>query len=214
MSQVNQLTLTALAASNMIQELRSVRESLLDTITDIYHGRFNFHLLSPEQLRNELGIIASQISKELALPIENILATLESIYHLLTIKARICEEYLLFEIKVPLNSRDSFEIFHLIPVPTKINNSKMVNTILISKYVAINLAKDAYIVMGIDEISSCSQQNDKYICQLKKPVYHLSQDEKFRDFDNSKQQCKTVVDSCNNKWTELNDINKIDILLL
>ncbi|XP_028171358.1 uncharacterized protein LOC114360768 [Ostrinia furnacalis] len=207
-SQANYMTLTAVAASNMIHELRNMQETLLNTVTDVYHGRFNFHLLSPEQLRNELSVIASQISSELTLPIDNIHVSLQNIYHLLNIKARMCEDYLLFEIKVPLVGRDSFEIFHLIPVPTATNHSKMIDTIPISEFLAINLAKDAYITMIKEDISSCHQQEQTYLCQLKKPVYHLKQEESLCELDINKKQCKTVVHPCINKWVELNTINK------
>lgn len=207
-SQSNYMALTAVAASNMIHELRNIQESLLDTVTDVYHGRFNFHLLSPEQLRNELRVIASQISNELTLPIENIHTNVQNIYHLLNIKARMCNDYLLFEIKVPLVSRDSFEIFHLIPVPTATNHSKMIDTVPISEYLAVSLAKDAYITMKKEDVASCQQQEKTYLCQLKKPVYHLKQEESLCDYDIDKKQCKTVIRPCINKWVELNTLNK------
>ncbi|VVD00463.1 unnamed protein product [Leptidea sinapis] len=52
-------SLGAIATSNILRNLKTIQNTLLDTITDVYHGRLNFHLLSPDQLKDTLNKISS-----------------------------------------------------------------------------------------------------------------------------------------------------------
>ncbi|KAJ8723447.1 hypothetical protein PYW08_003359 [Mythimna loreyi] len=68
----NDFSTGAIATSNVIRHLKTIQSSLLDTVTDVYHGRLNFHLLSPEQLKDTLNTISGHLSKDLSLPINNL----------------------------------------------------------------------------------------------------------------------------------------------
>ncbi|CAH2208061.1 jg9181, partial [Pararge aegeria aegeria] len=72
LSSVEDFTLSAITATNIVNNLKRSQDTLLDTLTDIYHGKLNIHLITPEQLRLELQIISSHLSKDLTIPIENI----------------------------------------------------------------------------------------------------------------------------------------------
>ncbi|KAF9410048.1 hypothetical protein HW555_010765, partial [Spodoptera exigua] len=114
---MNDFSTGAIATSNVLRQLKTIQTSLLDTVTDVYHGRLNIHLLSPEQLKDTLNTISSHLSKDLTLPINNLQINFKNIYHLLTVKARMTEEFLIFELKLPLVSRDTFSIMKIIPIP-------------------------------------------------------------------------------------------------
>lgn len=64
--------MSVICASSFIEHLRNVPEILLDTVTNIYNGKMNLHLIAPEQLRDELNFILGQLSQDVALPITNI----------------------------------------------------------------------------------------------------------------------------------------------
>lgn len=106
---------TAMMANNLLNNLQSIQQTLLDTITNIYNGKFNFHLLTPDQIRNELNIIAGQLPKDLSLPVENY--DFSDIYNLLQVRTRVTNSYIIFEIKIPLISRDVYEVLRPIPIP-------------------------------------------------------------------------------------------------
>ncbi|KAH9639101.1 hypothetical protein HF086_009070 [Spodoptera exigua] len=95
---MNDFSTGAIATSNVLRQLKTIQTSLLDTVTDVYHGRLNIHLLSPEQLKDTLNTISSHLSKDLTLPINNLQINFKNIYHLLTVKARMTEEFLIFEL--------------------------------------------------------------------------------------------------------------------
>ncbi|XP_048005788.1 uncharacterized protein LOC125241373 [Leguminivora glycinivorella] len=204
---MNELALSAIIANNMLSKLKSIQDTLLDTITDIHHGMFNIHLLAPEQLRNELSIISGQLSQDLALPINNIQTGMANIYHLLKVKARVTQRYLMFEIKIPLVNRESFDLYKIITIPQQYQN-KTVSIKPISDYVAINLHKDVYLSMSEKDIQQCLRYEDSTrLCHTKKPVFHFKPDESLCIKDQITNKCETTITACRNSWTELNKLN-------
>lgn len=58
--------------SNLLQSMRKLQDSLLDTITGIYQGQISVHLLTPEQLKLKVRTIHGQMLNDLSLPISNL----------------------------------------------------------------------------------------------------------------------------------------------
>lgn len=205
MSIQQEFTLAAVATISMIQNLKRMQDSFLDTLTDIYRGQINLHLLPPKQLREELQIVSGQISKELSLPIDDIQLNLPKIYKLLKIKARMSEEYFIFEITLPLISRDTFQLYHVIAVPVQINKS-MISVKPASDYVAINLRRDSYLSASISDLQGCEYQDESYLCRLQGPIKNLDHDERFCETEKP-SSCRLTKSSCQNKWVQLHDFS-------
>ena len=85
-------TLSALTTINLLQNLKRIQDTLLDIITDIYHGKFNTHLLTPDQLQRELQFISEQLTKDTTLPVDNLQSDLKHVYSMLKVKARMMQE--------------------------------------------------------------------------------------------------------------------------
>ncbi|KAF9404877.1 hypothetical protein HW555_014121, partial [Spodoptera exigua] len=205
---MNDFSTGAIATSNVLRQLKTIQTSLLDTVTDVYHGRLNIHLLSPEQLKDTLNTISSHLSKDLTLPINNLQINFKNIYHLLTVKARMTEEFLIFELKLPLVSRDTFSIMKIIPIPQPVGNSSMVTLTPIAEHVAINLKKDSYLPMSLNDVQTCLRDDvDNYLCHIEKPIYHLKNNEKLCKVEPDSSKCKISITTCSNQWTALSKIN-------
>ncbi|KOB67575.1 Iris-A [Operophtera brumata] len=160
------------------------------------------HLLTPTQLKRELQIIYGQMPSELTLPITNIETDLQYIYKLLKVKARATLKYVIIEITFPLISRESFQLYKIIPVPHQTNNN-MATITPVSEYVAVNLKKDSYFSINIYELSACLQHGTGYMCQLLKPILDLKNDESFCETNSSTNECKIQRSTCTNRWVEL-----------
>ncbi|XP_050557938.1 uncharacterized protein LOC118269448 [Spodoptera frugiperda] len=204
-SMIQEFTLAAMATTNMIHNLKRVQDTLIDTLADIYHSKINIHLLTPEQLSNELQIISGQISKELTLPINNIQSDLYKIYKHLNIKARISKEYFIFEISVPLISRDSFQLYRLIPVPLQVGKD-MISIIPLTDYIATNLMRDSFIEVKNDDLQTCTYQDEDYICQLRGPIKRLGPEENFCQTEQI-GICQPKKETCKNMWLQLHDLS-------
>ncbi|KAI5638403.1 baculovirus F protein domain-containing protein [Phthorimaea operculella] len=176
-------------------------------MTNIHQGQFNLHLLTPEQLRDELNIISGQLSKDVSIPINNIQTELQNIYHLLKVKARMTSQYFIFEISIPLVSRDSFEIYRLISVPQQVGE-QMISIKPIADHLAINIEKDSYLPMRENEIQSCTQYDDNtYLCPLQKPIYQMKSDDGLCQKSQETHQCKTETFTCDDSRVELSKVN-------
>uniref|UniRef100_A0A2A4IWQ1 Envelope fusion protein n=1 Tax=Heliothis virescens TaxID=7102 RepID=A0A2A4IWQ1_HELVI len=201
---LNNFAIGAIIASNMMNNLRTMQNTLLDTITDIYHGRISLHLLTPTQISDELSTISSQLSKDVALPIDNVHSDLSKIYDLLTVKTRMLEDYVMFEIRLPLISRDKFEIFKIVPIP-KYQDGNMITLVLVSDYISINIRKDSYITMTENDIKQCLVLSTTYFCHSRKPEYQMKEGDNLCQMGTS--GCKTIIEPCSNYWIESNAIN-------
>ena len=201
---LSDFAIASIVASNMLNNIKSLQNTLLDTVTDIYQGRLNLHLLTPEQLIEELSTISSQLQNDVSLPVENIHSKLQNIYGLLRVRTRMLEEFLIFEIRLPLVSRDSYEIFKLIPVP-KQQDGNMINLIPVSSYVSVNIKRETYIPMTENDVKTCFTQVDTYYCHSQKPEYKMTNDNSLCLLENS--ECKTATTLCYTQWLESYTIN-------
>lgn len=204
---INEFTLSSVIANNILANLRRIQNTLLDTITDVYHGKFDIHLLSPDQLKDELSIISGHLAKELSLPIDDIHGGISKLYHLLRVKVKITKQCLLFEVKIPLLTRESYDIYRVTSVPQLVNND-MISIIPISDYIAVNIQRESYLPMTESDLQSCFHSDlATKLCQLRGPIYHMQNDQNLCIKDDSTERCKTLTTSCRNSWNALNTVN-------
>ncbi|CAH2097237.1 unnamed protein product [Euphydryas editha] len=202
----NEFFLFALAANNLLTRLKGVQEVLLDTITEIYYGKFNIHLLKPEQLMDELHLISAKVSKDLTLPIDIVQTELPKIYQLLKVKTKMTTKYFIFEVKLPLVSRDIYEIYKIIPIPRKVNNN-MVTLVPVSNYIAINVRKDSFMTMSSLDLQECKQFDTKtQLCPINNLIQHM-QNENSLCLKDDQKSCKTKLEPCQDSWTRLYELN-------
>lgn len=204
---MNELALSSIIANNMLNKLKTIQDSLLDMITDIHHGMFNLHLISPHQFRDQLNIISGQLPQDLSLPIKNIQTDVAQIYHLLVTTARITEKYLICEIRIPLITRDTFDLYKVIAIPHQ-SEEKIVSVVPISDYIAINLRKDTYLALTEKDTTQCMQYDHSFrLCKTKKPIYNLKSDQDLCTKSQITNTCDTSIAACKYSWTELNTYN-------
>ncbi|KAG6454118.1 hypothetical protein O3G_MSEX008494 [Manduca sexta] len=202
-----EFTVSSIIANSMLTNLQNIQETLIDTITNVYIGKFNYHLLPPEQLRDELNVIAGLLTKDLSLPLEDIQSDLSKMYHLLNVRARASKKFIIFEVRIPLVSRDNFEIFKLIPIPQRIK-SNAITIVPVSDYVAINIQKDSYIPMSEKDIQHCMNYDfNTHLCASQQPIYQTKLEENLCNKDQASDKCLTKTSNCKNTWTELSNIN-------
>lgn len=202
-----EIALTAITANSILQSLRHIQNMMLDTISDIYQGQFNLHLLTPKQLQEQLNIISGQLTSETTLPIDNIYRDLHTIYKLMKIKARMTEKYFIFEIRIPLIGRETYDLYHVIPIPHLYTDNDVMTIAPISDYVAINLQKDSYLALSPDNLQKCiSRDSTTYLCHPQHPIYKMNSDIDLCVKDN-KNKCRTSIAACNDMWRSLAEIN-------
>ncbi|KAL0803354.1 hypothetical protein ABMA28_017417 [Loxostege sticticalis] len=201
-----QFTIVAMATNNLLIHLRNIQESLIDTITNVYDGKVNIHIIDPQQLQHELNIISGQLSSDLTLPIDNIQRDMDSIYRLLKIRARITDHYMIFEIRIPLISRDNYDLYNVIAIPNSAGDN-MISITPIENHIAMNLQKDAFLPIKETDIQHClARDKTIYMCYITVPIYKMTTDTDLCVKDETRQ-CKQNINICQNKWITLSRFN-------
>lgn len=196
--------ITALTSANVIiSNIQRLQDDLIDTVTDIYHGRINSHLLSPDQIQQQLNIISSQIHGELKIPGNSV----KDLYGLMQIKARVTSKLLIMEIRIPLLHHDEFELDSIITIPLQ-KGANAVYTQPESKYIAVNVNKDTVIPMTEHDVQSCVMHaENELICPLNHPIYTLKMGESICKIkytrNNDNNYCHMEIKECTIKWIKL-----------
>ncbi|KAJ8720880.1 hypothetical protein PYW08_006345 [Mythimna loreyi] len=204
---INSFSVSSIIANSVLMNLKTIQETVVDTIMNLHHTGFNFHLITVKQLTNELNIVIGQLAKELTLPIDNIQSDLYKLYHLLKTKARVMKQFIIFEVKIPLVSRDSYDIYRIITIPQQVGNN-MISIMPIANLLAINIQKDSYIPMTENDVQTCMFYDlETYICPLKGPIHQMRSDETLCMKDQLSSRCSTASTICTNRWIQLNKLN-------
>ncbi|KAL0892639.1 hypothetical protein ABMA27_014364 [Loxostege sticticalis] len=194
---------TALSTDVIITNLRRIQETLIDTITNIYHGQLDIHLISPSQLQNQLNIISGQLQGELVIPTDNI----KDLYQLLQVHVKVTKMYLIMEIKIPLLSHDQFELDKIISLPW-MNDKRTVYNIPSTPYIAVNMKKDMIMPINDNDFHSCIKFNSILLCYENHPIYNVHFDQslcEMRLFKNNDKQtyCRSEITHCSDRWIKL-----------
>ncbi|KAI5640892.1 baculovirus F protein domain-containing protein [Phthorimaea operculella] len=172
MSTMNDINSGAITASLLITTLRRTQEMILNALTDIYRGHLDMNLFTPEQLKEQLNVIAGVISKKLTLPIKTDDAS--NIYKIIYVKARLTEKYLLFELHIPLISDEEYSLYHIMPIPRQVTHDQCKVISITSPYIAVNFAKNTYLQIEDTDLQQCTTvMDDSYICHAYKPISSL-----------------------------------------
>ncbi len=188
----------AVYLSLMVQNLKDFQDNLWSMLVDMHQGHINPHLFTPDQFAKQLAKINNNLPTGTKIP-ENPQDDLRSLYKLLKGKTRVSENQIIFEIILPLVSASEFELFKIIPVPTKYKLHR-VAIIPESDYMIITLEKDKFYQLNENEYNSCLVTiNGRRICNPHQPMYtaqsNRSQCERelLRHSTSLNPHCKLVI---------------------
>lgn len=193
---LQEFTLMSIITTNLLHNLKGSQNILLDILTNIHHGQFNIHLLTPEQLQKELNIITGYLPEDTILPVEP--QNIKNLYPLLNIKARITLQYFLFEITFPLIYQDRFKLYKVHSIPHQSGNMT-IEVVPAYEYIATDLKRDSFLELTTEEVLSCNQQEEAYYCKLRTPILHLRPETKFCKIKLNSNVCKLKYSNCETK---------------
>ncbi|KAJ0172877.1 hypothetical protein K1T71_011053 [Dendrolimus kikuchii] len=140
---------SSLAANIIISSLRRIQTTLINIITDITHGHnIDIHLLPPEQLIEQVNVIRSHLQNDLTLPAEN--ENVQELYKLLKLNVKINNNFLIIEVKFPLQNKDTLELDSVISIPYPNHIVRF-----ITPYIAFNLRKNLLLFLTETDIRTC-----------------------------------------------------------
>ncbi|KAH9635228.1 hypothetical protein HF086_013255 [Spodoptera exigua] len=202
----------ALTASLLLRNLREIQTMLLNTLTNVYSGHMDVHLIPPVNLVKQLEDIAGKLPRTLSLPTENIKEDIKELYKLLYVKARITMNYFMFEVHIPLISDEEFTYYRAIAIPFK-RDSNYKQMQLSSQYIAVNFEKNSYISLKDEDVKQCIKgQKHNFICTANMPVFNLHNknapcEAKLLGHRTSTSPCDVHSVSCEEDWIKLHESN-------
>lgn len=210
MKTMNDVNAGALTASLLITVLRRNQQMLLNALTDVYRGHLDMELFTPGQLSEQLNNVAGIISKRLTLPIKTRNgANIKNIYKIIYVKARLTEQYLLFELHIPLLSDDEYTLYHSIPIPRPQISKQCQQVAITTKYIGVNFAKNTYIQMEEVDLQQCTtMEADHHICHSHTLISNLhgatsSCEAKMLSQNVNNITCDWTTQQCTDQWIKL-----------
>lgn len=207
---MNDINAGAITARSLISVLRRNQQMLLDALTDIYRGHLDMNLFTPEQLSKHLNHIAGIISKRLTTHIkDSIIANIRDIYKLIYVKARLSDQYLLFELHIPIISHDDYTLFYSIPITRQVSIDQCQAIATTTKYMGVNFVKNTYIQMEEVDLQQCTTLEDEsFVCHAYTPIRNLhrptaSCEAKMLSHEANNVTCDLKTKRCNDQWTKL-----------
>ncbi|KAF9788907.1 hypothetical protein SFRURICE_018483 [Spodoptera frugiperda] len=114
---------------------------------------------------------------------------------------------LIFEIKLPLVGRDTFEVYKLTPIPIAIGD-KMRQIIIASDLLAINYQKDLQIPLSSLQLQQCIHYDmDILLCAHQIPISITKTEPNYCAKEIESLSCKTESRKCKNTWVQLHKVN-------
>ncbi|KAF9817611.1 hypothetical protein SFRURICE_014750 [Spodoptera frugiperda] len=178
------------------------------------HKNFNQHL---NKIDNLINSMQKQISENAytneftlsSISANGILMNLKDIQQMLlnTITDIFHGDNLIFEIKLPLVGRDTFEVYKLTPIPIAIGD-KMRQIIIASDLLAINYQKDLQIPLSSLQLQQCIHYDmDILLCAHQIPISITKTEPSYCTKEIESLSCKTESRKCKNTWVQLHKVN-------
>ncbi|KAG7299991.1 hypothetical protein JYU34_017027 [Plutella xylostella] len=128
-------------------------------------------------------------------------------YRLLRVHSRMTSNYMIFEVKIPLVNKDSYELHKTITIPQQ-HGKTSVSIIPTAKYIATNLKKDKIILFHDEDIHRCVHFTERLLCSLLQPIYDLKGSDAICEAQviinkDKITTCKTELQQYSDKWIQL-----------
>lgn len=208
---MNDINSAAVTSTLILSDLNRILEMLMNAIANIYRGHLDTHLFPANELIEQLNIISGRLPQGLSLPIKDIQKDLKNIYDIIHVKARITNNYMLFEIHIPLLSDEDYKIYRVIPIPF-LRQGHLKRIQPSSSFIAINFVKNSYIMMEDQDMHQCTSYGEgEFICVSRNPIYNMNNKDAPCEAQAFNQQeslsCVLSDVTCKETWTKLHKSN-------
>ncbi|XP_048515945.1 uncharacterized protein LOC125502194 [Athalia rosae] len=159
----------------MINEYELDLTNLVDAILFAKEGIVHPKILTPEQIMSSIQHVQSLEPRLIfPTPLKTIYA--EDLVRLSKVEIAFSEPNLIYVIAIPLLNDETFNLFHLLPVPVKQNydntSDKFAYIIPNHEYIAISLDRSTYFELSEQSLQRCKKSQNHYICNRHQPLFH------------------------------------------
>lgn len=198
----------------ILNNIRKIQSSILDTPIDTHHGKISPLLLTPKQLQAEVDQIKLHVPTSVTLPVTEKDELLQ-IFKLMKVQGRLTRQYVVFKLTLPLVELEQFKMFQLIPVPNILNNT-MVAIKSCTEFMGITASHKQYIILTKSELNSCDRiKEDMFLCSNVQTRYNYGSEICMCEINlyNNKTTPTCTLENSTTKWIQLSVIEKLLIFL-
>ena len=148
------------------QDIQNIFTAIMFAKKNIIHP----NILSPKNLLSELIISTKFIQNNLHFPYALLEQNTESIINLADVKVFKISELLIFVIRIPLAVDETYDLYKLIPFPTKIFDNKFIYVKPRQEYLLINEQRTIFSLLP--NMEKCKHVHPELlICETDKPLF-------------------------------------------
>lgn len=154
----------------LLMRYQDTQTTLRNMFSSLYLKKLNPSIISPTALSSQLQIIRSNLPKHLSLPAINNKVDPNLIYQLSYTQASMVDDRIIFEARIPLISAENFQLFHLHPIPTLINNEYR-SVQPTTDFLLVDFLRDHFSSISSTDIEACVvTPASERMCKQTKPL--------------------------------------------
>lgn len=165
---------TMLQLTTQITIFKEMQEAVIDVMIDLHQGHINTRLITPSQLQNQLNKLESWLPRHLRIP--RYQQHWVQFYKNLRVTARVMNQRLIFELRIPLLDPEEYRIYKVYPVPT-VHGDRMVSLQPTSPFILINQQQTWYYQMQYLEFRECQEwEDEQHVCKREHAVFNTHEE--------------------------------------
>lgn len=127
----------------------------MNSVTEVRHGKPHPAIITVDQLDIILTSMLKEIPSNTKLPFPTKHKDILSLYKICTVTSAIREMRIIYEIKLPLPFNENYQLYKILPFPTKIGN-KFLYVHQSMDYVLIDFDKKHFYDLTSKEVNKCT----------------------------------------------------------
>ncbi|XP_058981505.1 uncharacterized protein LOC131803807 [Musca domestica] len=189
-----------------VQEAEVVQRDLIGAMVNI-RGSFLHEILPVKVFKKQIQMINAAVAKRLHLPAESPI----ELAKIAEVTTRTTEEYMLFNIRIPLINTDLFAAYAIQSYPIK-QDGLSIQFKAKSEYLLIDEGKTSFYTLKEDEFARCQKMEKLLICQQTHPIYNTREpaDCEVRLYlkpNTIPDSCEFAISKFRNVWKQLHTPN-------
>lgn len=163
---------------NAIHKYETTQNAIIDALLMAHDNRLDPRIITPQQMRTQIEKIKDHLDDTLRVPEDYTHNTLRTLYQVMSVRAKIAGDKIIFRIILPLLHREQFQIFKLIPIPiNNVNNETFIWIRPASNYLLATMTRNYFCALTDKEIDTCIVYGaNQRICKHEQPLRQQQHD--------------------------------------
>lgn len=200
-----QLMLSAIQIVHAMVKYEATQKAIMNALVSAHGNKLSPTIITPQQLKKQLQTIRQHIDGSLGVPEDYTHNSMKTLYQIMNVKAMVTGDKIIFKSTLPLLHNEKFQIFKLIPVPTK-EGSNLLWIESTVEFLLATINRGYFYPITEQEYEKCIEYGDnQFICERNKPLFTATTDKNKCEI-NLLEHKKQVTGDCQIRKTDLTNV--------